>query len=82
VVSLLELYVGGLLSFRFTLVFIVFSIVKKLEHMNTLTSYVWWVFEFNWVVVGLPSAFGQKNNWQKMGCKIAPKKRGGAKLLN
>jgi hypothetical protein len=52
VVLLIELYVGGLLSFCFTLFFIVFSIAKKLEPMNTLASSVWWVFGFYWIVVG------------------------------
>ncbi|RDY09204.1 E3 ubiquitin-protein ligase, partial [Mucuna pruriens] len=29
-----------------------FSIVKKLEPVNTLASSVWWVFGFYWIVVG------------------------------
>ncbi|KAK7377983.1 hypothetical protein VNO80_03419 [Phaseolus coccineus] len=29
-----------------------YSIVKKLEPMNTLASSVWWVFGFYWIVVG------------------------------
>jgi formate/nitrite transporter FocA (FNT family) len=54
VVLLIELYVGGLLSFCFTLFFIVFSIAKKIEPMNTntLASSVWWVFGFYLIVVG------------------------------
>ncbi|KAG5043183.1 hypothetical protein JHK87_007098 [Glycine soja] len=29
-----------------------YSIVKKLEPMNTLASSVWWIFGFYWIVVG------------------------------
>lgn len=41
-----------MLNSHFTLFFFVFSIVKKLEPMNTLASSVWWVFGFYWIVVG------------------------------
>lgn len=40
-----------MIELYFTLVFLAFSFVKKLEPMNTLASSVWWVFGFYWIVV-------------------------------
>ena len=40
------------IELSFHSILFVFSIVKKLEPMNTLASSVWWVFGFYWIVAG------------------------------
>lgn len=41
------------LPFNYSLyMFFIFSIVKRLELMNTIVSFIWWVFGFFWILMG------------------------------